>query len=230
MPKPQGEQKMMSPSFIELQHIEDLGRLTCALERVPIPVFAIPAEGSIFLAAHLDLFMGTPVFYFARTKEAKQFLAYRTIGASEEVSQKEGAEDSGFAFTPLIGIKRLPKFYQDGLAGNLKLNVVPAMEMDDLSSLAKICSYKTLYEESPLPVFSFSAGSENIIGTFTRMNEYEDSIVFFFCRLSEAPTQNFIRYSPRRGEETAFTNRLDEHGFSFIKVIRLIKSHPFADI
>lgn len=221
---------MLPPSFIELQHINDLGRLTCALERTPIPVFAMRTEGSIFLAAHLDLFMGTPVFYFARADEAKQFLAYRTSGISEEVNQKDGANDPGFAFTPLIGIKHFPKIYRDGLAGKSKPSVVQAMEMDDLSGLAKICSYKTLYEESPLPVFSFPVGSKNIIGAFTRMNEYEESIVFFFHQLSEAPTQNFIRYSPRQGETVAFTNRLDEHGFSFIKVIRLIKSHPFVDV
>ncbi|HKW04812.1 MAG TPA: hypothetical protein VJN71_05880, partial [Nitrososphaerales archaeon] len=66
------------PLFIGLEGMNDLGRLACALERTPLPLFSLEHDGKKIIATQLDLFAGTPVFYYAYTNAVKPFLGYRT--------------------------------------------------------------------------------------------------------------------------------------------------------
>ncbi|MEM4298246.1 MAG: hypothetical protein QW815_07760, partial [Nitrososphaerota archaeon] len=96
--------------------------------------------------------------------------------------------------------------------------------------LAKVGSYKVYYEEPPLPFFAFPYLDRWILGTFARMDEYEEASTFFYMTLSTPPPKSFIKYSSQRTGVTSFTNNIDEHGYIYLKVIRLRSQHPLVDI
>ena len=67
----------------------------------------------------------------------------------------------------------LPKIFKDGLE-HLKGNIekfIP-IKLKDLESLVKIGAYKMLFEEPPLPLYLFQSNKHNILGAFTRIDEY----------------------------------------------------------
>lgn len=230
---PAGESKRIKPpQFIALAGLQDLARLVCALERVPLPVFAISAPGGRRLAAQLDIFMGSPVFYYAPVDESKRFLSYRNTGGVEEVSLAEAAGNPTFAYAPIVNVARLPGVLARGLEmgsarrGNQFLSV----EVQDLGSLARVASYKMAFEEPPLPLFAFTHGARHIMGTFTRIDDVEEASLFFYAVLPEPQKEGFLRYSPTRTQDTEFTNRLDEHGSLYVKIVRLAEPHPLVQL
>src|SRR3990172_2904542 len=73
------------PCFVQVADIKDLARLACAIERIPLPIFAIESGNNFLLSVQLDLFMGRPIFYYVKSKERGQYLGYKSIGNVEEV-------------------------------------------------------------------------------------------------------------------------------------------------
>src|ERR1700716_184023 len=52
-----GRGKVVGACFVELESLKDLGRLACAFERAPFPIFMSKKEGKYRLAVQTDLFM-----------------------------------------------------------------------------------------------------------------------------------------------------------------------------
>jgi hypothetical protein len=223
------------PFFIQTLNLTELGRLACALERVPLPLFAMRNNGKSIIATQLDLFIGAPVFYYAETNEIKHYLGYRTAQATEEVALVDSPSNLSFAYAPVIEIEEMPEVFEKGLkssgsrrqSGQKFLSV----KLKDLTGLMKVASYKILFEEPPLPIFAFpsSDGSSKWkLGSFTRMEDYEEASIFFYFEREGKPDQNFVKYSMTNAE-SAFTNRSDEHGNLYVKLIRLKEPHPLVD-
>ena len=104
-----------------------------------------------------------------------------------------------------------------------------AAQVADLASLVKLATYKMLYEEPPLPVYCFKNGTSWIVGAFARLDDYEEASLFFYTRIKEEPSTGFIKYSPSNLAETGFSKRTDEHGFYYVKVIKLAEKHPLVE-
>jgi hypothetical protein len=224
------------PVFIEAESLNDVARLVCALERAPLPLFSIKNMGKTMIASQLDLFLGIPVFYFAYGNEVKHFLGYRTTQNGEEVTLIDSPANTALIHAPIIEIVKMPQVFQNGLkdAGSpkkLDAQKFLSLEVKDLISLVKVASYKILFEEPPLPIFAFP--SPNLgkwcIGAFTRIEDYEEASIFFYYEQERRPDQNFVRYSMTKADAT-FTNRTDEHGYVYIKVIRLKQPHPLVEL
>ena len=225
MPKKE-EYRVGGACFVELDSLVDLGRLSCALERAPFPLFAFKQGGSVRIAAQADLYMGTPVFYFFDSPGAGEFLAYRHTGDGEEVQLVGSANNASYLYAPVIRINKMPhelapkKEFHDRFM---------SVEVQDLPSLVKVGTYKMLFEEPPLPLFAFKNGSGWIIGTFARIDDYEEASIFFYAKMKEPPASGFVRYSPDKLGETAFVKKTDEHGFYYIKVVKLMEPHPLVE-
>ena len=228
MSKP--EKEIKPPCFVELASIKELARLACAIERAPLPVFAIESENEIVLSVQFDLFMGRPIFYFTKTRERKAHLAYRNLSGVEEVILTDSATHPTFIYAPVIGIKKLPAMFEKALHSQPEIKEkFLSMEVSDLPSLAKISSYKMLFEEPPIPLYAFEVSKKWVAGAFARIDDYEEASLFFFVRLN-APPDTFLRYSMQKTDGTSFTNKIEEHGYVFIKVIRLASKHPMVDL
>lgn len=219
------EHKLGGACFVELESLAELGRLSCALERAPFPLFAFKQGSLTRIAAQADLFMGTPIFYFFDSDRTGEFLAYRNSGDGEDVQLVSTANNASYLYAPVIRINKMPspltpkKDFEDKFM---------SVEVQDLPSLVKVGTYKMLFEEPPLPLFAFRNSDGWIIGTFARIDDYEEASIFFYARTREEPQSGFVRYAPDKLSETSFVRKTDEHGFYYIKVVRLSQQHPLV--
>jgi hypothetical protein len=135
------------------------------------------------------------------------------------------ANNPSYLYAPIIRINTMPeslspkKEFRDRFM---------SIEVQDLPSLVKVGTYKMLFEEPPLPLFAFRNGEGWVIGTFARIDDYEEASIFFYARSKEEPRSGFVRYSPDKLGETAFVQKTDEHGFYYIKVVKLSEPHPLV--
>lgn len=234
---PVDKKEVKPPVFIETESLNDLARLTCALERAPFPLFSIESSDRKMIATQLDLFLGTPVFYFSFVTEVKSFLAYRTTQNGEEVLLNDSPANPALIHAPIIEIVKMPHVFQIGVKATGKRKHEDeqkflSLEVRNLSSLVKVASYKILFEESPLPIFAFPSPSGKgkwCLGSFTRMEDFEEASIFFYFEQDSKPELNFVRYSMSRAD-ASMTNRTDEHGYVYIKIVRLREPHPLVEI
>ena len=218
------EPKIGGACYVGLDSLLELGRLSCFLERAPFPLFAFRQGRAIRIAAQADLFMGTPVFYFFDSGKVDEFLAYRIAGEAEEVQLVPMANNPSYLYAPVIRIQKMP----EPLAGKKDFpDKFMSVEVENVPSLVKVGAYKTLFEEPPLPLFAFKEGSAWVIGTFARIDDYEEASIFFYTRSEDSPT-GFVKYSYDKINETTFVRRTDEPGYHYIKVVKLAERHPLV--
>ncbi|MEM2873190.1 MAG: hypothetical protein QXD82_03360 [Nitrososphaerales archaeon] len=226
-----GLRRIKPPCFVELSDLKDLARLTCAFEKMPIPIFSFHYNNEIYLSTQLDIFMGRPIFYYVKAKEEKQFLGYKNSGGIEETISVDSPLFPTYIYAPVIRLEKLPKLFQKGFESiKDKMEKSLSIQVRDLASLAKVSSYKVLFEEPPLPLFSFKSDDSNIIGAFTRIDEIDENSIFFYTTLQEMPIYNFLKYSASKVGEVGFTNKVDEHGNIYIKTIKLARKHPLVEL
>ncbi|MBI2184935.1 MAG: hypothetical protein HYU39_08265 [Thaumarchaeota archaeon] len=229
MPTARRPQKIKPPIFIQVQDLKDLARLACAFERAPLPIFAFEVECSLRLCLQLDIFMGRPIFYYIHGQQ-HHFLGYRNTGGTEEAILTDSASNPAYIYSPIIAIKKPPKIFEKGSGRQQERSrKVLCSEVQDLASLAKVCSYKTIFEEPPIPLFSFTKEGKHILGAFTRIDDYEEASIFFYIILNAPPPTQFLRFSSSNIANTGFAGRIDEHGYIFIKIIRLTQEHPLIE-
>ncbi len=231
------KREVKPPVFIETESLNDLARLTCALERAPFPLFSIESSDRKMIATQLDLFLGTPIFYFSFASQVKNFLSYRTTQNGEEVLQNDSPANPALIHAPIIEIIKMPPIFQSGVKAAEKRKPQEeekflSLEVKNLSSLVKVASYKILFEESPLPIFAFPSPwgkGKWCLGSFTRMEDFEEASIFFYFEQDSKPDLNFVRYSMSRAD-ASMTNRTDEHGYVYIKIVRLKEPHPLVEL
>jgi hypothetical protein len=216
-------------TFIEVESLGDLARLACALERAPLPTFVSKDKEGFRISTQLDFFVGSPVFYYSKVNESKQFLGYRTVSSAEEVSMVDVPLNPSMVYAPVIEVLKFPKVFESNGAKKERIPKFLSLQVKNLMGLVKVATYKIMFEEPPLPIFAFPAeGGKWIVGAFTRIEEFEEASIFFYYEQDHRPEENFVGYSTARAQ-AFFTNRTDEHGNFFVKIIRLKSRHPLVD-
>jgi hypothetical protein len=131
--------------------------------------------------------------------------------------------DNSKLYSPIIKIKSLPTSLKPDT--NLSPEKYQPIELEDLSSLAKI-SYG--FEEAPFPLFAFPYKEKWFVGVFMNFNEDGPS---YFCHVSlkNEPTKPFLKYTTTKDSEPEFIEHTGEHGYSYIKIIKLKDAHPLVD-
>ena len=219
--------RVKSPIFIEMVDIKDLGRFACALERVPIPIFSIKYQDMPILATQGDLYRGISIFYFTKIDKKGHFIGYRNMNGIEDVIITSSSINPSYMYSPIIYVKKLPKIFTDGFNNPRYLtDKFLSVEVEDLASLAKICSYKILFEEPPLPLFQFPVNDKWYLGAFTRVDDSDEVPLFFYATLLNPTDNAFLKFYSQKMDDIGFTNKIDEHGYIFIKIIKLYKIHP----
>jgi len=221
-----GPRRIVGACFVELESLTDLARLSCAFERAPFPIF-MSKEGSKFrLAVQTDLFMGIPIFYHIEVEKGGEFLAYKSSGETEDAQLVEAALNPSYMYAPIVHVLKLPRVLER--RSGFKVRFLAA-QVSDLANLMKIASYKMLYEEPPLPLYTFKNGTSWITGCFARLDDFEEASLFFYARLDKEPNSGFVRYSASRLSDTGFSKRIDEHGSIYVKVVKLKEKHPLVE-
>jgi hypothetical protein len=220
------------PIFVEVTGLDDLARLSCALERVSLPIFRFKINGDTILAAQLDIFKGTPIIYYVKNAQAGRFLGYRKVGGKEVAEMSASARDPTNTYAPIISIENAPRIFEEGFVGKPNGHEqCLSMQVSELESLCKIALYRIVFEETPLPIFTFPAKKEQwILGTFTRMDDADETTIFFYMILNGQPDNRFVRYSSVNPDKTDLIDRIDEHGYVYGKICKLKETHPLVDL
>ena len=218
------DQRIGGACYVGLDSLIELGRLSCALERAPFPLFAFKHGKATRIAAQADLFMGTPVFYYFDNGKVDEFLAYRITGEGEEVQLVNSASNASYLYAPVIRVQKMPETLNSKEAFQDKFM---SIEVENIPSLVKVGAYKTLFEEPPLPLFAFKNADGWVVGTFARIDDYEEASIFFYTQAKDEPS-GFLRYSYDKITETTYVKRTDEPGYHYIKVVKLTGPHPLV--
>lgn len=223
--------QIKSPFFIEVSTIRDFARLVCAFERTPLLTFSFNLSGVHLLATQIDFLNNMPVIYYVKYKCAGQYLSYKNINGLEEVAIVEYIQNPSVMYSPVISVEKFPSIFWRRPKGTKNSRYAP-IKISDFQSLVKIASYKMIYEESPLPLFVFSSSkkSKYFTGTALNMAESDGVSYFYYATLPENANYSFIKYSSIKPDSPTFTSNIDEHGFIYIKLIKLLNSHPLVNI
>jgi hypothetical protein len=232
--------KAKSPYYVELYSMNDFGRFVCALERTPLPTFALSLNLNKVLAVQADITDGRPIIYFVKDTAARvgQYLAYRITGSSEETTIVDSIGNPSFVYSPIINIEKLPAVMLKNSRISKKSGYA-AIKLTDIYSLAKVAAYKTIYDEPPLPLFLFTkngstesnAPSEShkfVLGATINLTESDTVSYFYYTIINEEPKFGYIRFSSQSLDQPTFSNRIDEHGYVYLKIIRLAQPHPLV--
>lgn len=220
--------RLKAPCYIALAGLKDFGRLVCALERAPMPAFSLKLVGKMVLAAQHDIIDGRPVIYYAEADAGKaQYLAYRASGGSEEVLLADSVGNPTFVYSPILRVEKFPPALSRSAKVEKKAGYV-VIKLSDLASLAKVAAYKTIYEEAPLPLFMSKERGKIILGTTMSVSDNDSQSYYYYVLLGGPVQEPFLRYSSQRVEQPAFTSSLDEHGYVYLKVVKLAADHPLV--
>ncbi len=222
---------LKAPCYIPLASLKDFGRLVCALERTPLPAFSLIFNKEEVLAVQTDIINGRPVIYYTKTDvKDGQYLAYRVSNGIEEILLADSVSNPTFVYSPILKVEKFPQ----ALARSAKVNKKSGytiIKLKDLASLAKVAAYKTMFDEPPLPLFMFKQRQSGkvVLGTPMSAND-NDTISYFYYALldDEYPRDLFLRFTSLKSEQPVFSSRVDEHGYIYLKMIKLAADHPLV--
>ena len=210
------------PRYIQVNSTLEFSRLVCALERTPRVSFLHDYDGQKILSVQMDILKEKPIVYYTPLKNIGHYLCYELKGGKEKSEIVNSTSDASKLYSPIVKIKSLPKTLRPG---NGTLDRYQPIELEDMSSLAKLTWG---FDEIPFPLFLFPHNDKWLIGVF--MN-FTDEGTSYFCHvvLDSDPQKPFIKFSSTNGSEPIFVENPSEHGFSYIKIIKLKETHPLVD-
>ena len=86
-----------------------------------------------------------------------------------------------------------------------------------------------MYDEPPLPIFMFKQHDGKVVlGTPMSANDNDTASYFYYTLIDQEQGEPFLRYSSLKVEQPIFSSRLDEHGYVYLKVVRLAADHPLV--
>ncbi|RDJ32465.1 MAG: hypothetical protein DWQ18_07655 [Crenarchaeota archaeon] len=210
------------PRYIQVASPLEFSRLVCALERAPRVSFLHKHDGKDVLSVQMDLLKEKPIIYYTPIESFDHYLSYGFRGGKEESVLSNSTTDATRLYSPIVRIRSLPSNLK---AGNGTDDKYHPIELEDLASLAKL-SYG--FEDAPFPLFSFPKGGKFLLGVFMNFNE-EGASYFCHVALDEEPLKPFLKFSTNNGTDPSLVDNPDEHGYSYIKIIRLKDTHPLVD-
>jgi hypothetical protein len=210
------------PRYIQVSSSLEFSRLVCALERAPRVSFLHEHNGKKVLSVQMDVLKEKPIIYYTPLEHSGHYICYGLNGGKEESRIVNTTSDSSKLYSPIVRIKSLPETLKPG---NGTLDRYQPIELEDLASLAKLTWG---FEEIPFPLFLFPRNGKWLIGVFMNFNEEGTS---YFCHvvLDHDPRKPFLKFSTSNGLEPSFIENPSEHGYSYIKIIKLKDTHPLVD-
>ena len=209
------------PRYIQVSSTLEFSRLVCALERAPRISFLHEHEGRKILSVQMDVLKEKPIVYYTPLEHKGHFLCYALRGEKEQTEIVNSTSDASKLYSPIVRIKSLPDTLKPG---NGTLDRYQPIELEDIASLAKLTWG---FEENPFPLFLFPHNDKWLIGVFMNFTEEGTS---YFCHvvLDKDPQKPFLKFS-NNNSEPSFVQNPSEHGYSYVKIIKLKDTHPLVD-
>lgn len=214
-------EKTKSPKYVQLASSLEFSRLVCALERAPRVSFLHEHDGKKILSIQMDLLKERPVVYYVPVEQNGHYVSYGFKNGKEEANIVDAISEPTRLYSPIVKIKSLPHSLRQN--GDELKEKYELLELEDLASLAKM-SYG--YDDAPFPLFAFRFdGQKWLLGVFMNFNEEGPS---YFCHvtLDSEPAKPFLKYAMHNGNMPTFVDNVNEHGYTYIKIIKLKEGHP----
>ncbi len=231
---------LKSPIYIKLKSLNDFARLVCSLERIPIPIYEYSYQNSDIFAAQLDTLNGHSITYYVDNIKSveNQYLSYKINNNNEEAAMVHSIKDTSALYSPIIKLSIPPQsFLKPAKIG--ATTKYTGVGLRDLFSLSKLVAYHTIYEESTLPLFLFPKTGSNdsdlpdeesnmkyVLGSHLNLTDSSDTSYFYYVLLEEVIEKYFMKFSMQKSTAPSFSNHVDEHGFIYLKIIKLHDVHP----
>jgi hypothetical protein len=209
------------PRYIQVSSTLEFSRLVCALERAPRISFLHEHEGKKILSVQMDILKEKPIVYFTPLESKGHYLCYALKGGKEQTEIVNSTSDASRLYSPIVRIKSLPDTLKPG---NGTADRYEPIELEDLASLTKL-TYG--FEENSFPLFLFPRNDIWLIGVFMNFTEEGTS---YFCHvvLDNDPQKPFLKFS-NNNSEPSFVKIPSEHGYSYMKIIKLKDTHPLVN-
>lgn len=214
------------PYYVQVANKTEFARLVCALERVPRTSFSFEHEGRYVISVQMDLLKERPVIYYTPVEKGGHYLRYGFKAGNEDSAIVNTITNATYLYSPIVRVKTLPPSLKQETKTDSE-SVYDPLELEDLASLVKL-SYG--FEESPFPLFAFSNGSKWLVGVFMNFNESDEVSYFCHVTVDAEPAKPFLKYSSKDGTEPSFASSVSEHGYSYLKVIKLKDKHPLVKL
>jgi len=214
------------PFYIEVADMIEFARMSCALERVPRTAFSFELNGNNVISVQMDLLKERSVNFYVSSDLKGHYLSYGFKGGKEDCEVVNTVTNPMYIYSPIVRVKSLPETLKPETS-SLPEVVYESIELEDLTSLIKL-SYG--FEESPFPLFAFPDGSKWYVGVFMNFNESDETSYFCHVKLDYEPTKPFMKYSSKDGIEPSFVSTVSDHGYSYLKVIKLKGKHPLVKL
>lgn len=210
------------PRYIEVSSTLEFSRLVCALERAPRISFLHEHNGQKVLSVQMDILKEKPIVYYTPLNHNGHYICYGLKGGKEESDIVDSTSDASKLYSPIVRIKSLPDTLKPG---NGTTDRYQPIELEDLASLAKLTWG---FEETPFPLFLFPHADKWLVGVFMNFNEEGTS---YFCHvvLDYDPKKPFLKFTTNTDTKPSFVENPSEHGYSYIKIIKLKETHPLVD-
>ena len=191
------------------------------MERAPRISFLHEHEGKKILSVQMDILKEKPIVYFTPLESKGHYLCYDLKGGKEQTEIVNSTSDASKLYSPIVRIKSLPDTLKPG---NGTADRYEPIELEDLASLTKL-TYG--FEENSFPLFLFPRNDIWLIGVF--MN-FTDEGTSYFCHvvLDNDPQKPFLKFT-NNNSEPSFVTIPSEHGYSYMKIIRLKDTHPLVN-
>ena len=214
------------PYYIEIYDMAEFARLVCALERIPRTSFSFVLDGREVISVQMDVLKERPVNYYVSNQKFGHYLSYGFKTGKEDYDIVNTMTNPTYLYSPIIRMKSLPESLKPETKTESEI-MYESLELEDLTSLIKL-SYG--FEESPFPLFAFSDGAKWLIGLFMNFNESDETSYFCHVKLDKEPDKGFLKYSSKDGTEPSLVGGIHEHGYSYLKVIKLKGRHPLVKL
>ena len=231
---------LKSPIYIKLKSLNDFARLVCSLERIPIPIYEYSYQNTDIFAALLDTLNGHSIIYYVDNIKSgeNQYLWYKINNNNEEAVLVSSIKDTSALYSPIIKLSVPPQsFLKPAKIGTT--TKYTGIGLRDLFSLSKLVAFHTIYEESTLPLFLFpktdssepdvpdkEPGTKYVLGSHLNLTDSSDTSYFYYVLLEQEIEKYFMKFSMQKSNAPSFSNHIDEHGFIYLKIIKLQDVHP----
>jgi hypothetical protein len=233
---------LKSPIYIKLKSLNDFARLVCSLERIPIPIYEYNYQNTDIFAAQLDTLNGHSITYYVDNINSgeNQYLSYKINNNSEEAVMVNSIKDTSALYSPIIKLSVPPQqFLKPAKIG--ATTKYTGIGLRDLFSLSKLVAFHTIYEESTLPLFLFPKTESSdldlsdkkfnmkyVLGCHLNLTDSSDTNFFYYVILEQEIEKYFMKFSMQKSTPPSFSNHIDEHGFIYLKIIKLHDIHPLV--
>ncbi|MFH0849296.1 MAG: hypothetical protein V1857_07320 [archaeon] len=221
------------PIPVEVKDVLSFTRLALALSEGSQILWHMKLEDKHVLAlftAYMYWEGDLPLLAYVKVDETPQpFLAYKSDSSKgEEWHFSQDADDTRYKYASFIQIKRIPKAFEDSIRGNYERPPEPMLaEVENINSIVRILLPLSLREGTVFPLWHFTRGEKQILGTCVPFEHYyeSDALPVMFYVTNEIPKGPFVRYfaSKQTGEKIDYSNDTSDAKYFYTKIVEVNK-------